>query len=703
MLSRRHSRAFLLDTCNRGTQFVEILKIIYPKADCLHEDDFDWLIECPKTEQFLEWFCNTVGEENLLDSTELESYEKLVASGKPILEGEALEEALKTCSQSFEVNGVLQDNEALSLDALEQEMQSLKNQCACHIKRHNQIQVRAASLKQRVFCSTEKIEKGKRELKNTHLKLEIVNFQSNDVLSQLCKKASELAQCQTGPGNEQTRTSMATEDLSHYLKSEETTTKVVSEYFSKVMRSIHDIEADKTVLAKKWHGSTWEELISDITARLGQERLLGNKSIASDKDSEDHTIVTAMVKSCDEFYQGQLAEKEESTFIQNALSEEMDMPKTEDSRTWGQAALNDCEGGPKHAEGDETECPKKNKLDICEEELGRMKSSYMWNKMEVVMLSAKIKGISSSLQWAVKTLKIFKDKKLKEEKGELCLRIARCQEQLCTLQTEVDEAKTQQLLPLLQGSALLCLPILSGELDLEATRLRHLELMQEETADQMLGQLSHLELLRLLLMLEKKNLQQMGSLLEEVSTTLNERLSKLQEWQSCFEDSGFSIKQCPRTLIDLSDFTTLRLWKMLDKHSQKYQLFRAYETLASRSSRLWQELRMLQVQLVTPHTLLPKLESENKILYCLMYDDSKQLMLRAQELSEPLEQLSTTHAKLYQMLLDTQSDLKSKRKSLQSHFQKTKHSLYMHFFNNSDYLKDLVEDVEKKAVVSSYM
>nr|XP_008118693.1 PREDICTED: HAUS augmin-like complex subunit 3 [Anolis carolinensis]XP_008118694.1 PREDICTED: HAUS augmin-like complex subunit 3 [Anolis carolinensis] len=701
MFARRHSRAFLLDTCNRGTQFVEILKMVYPKADCLHEDDFDWLIECPETEQFLEWFCNTVGEENLLNCIELESYEKLVASGKPILEGEALEEALKTCSQYFEVKDVLQSNEAPSLEALEQEMQALKNQCTCHIKRHNKLQVRAASLKQGVFCSTEKIEKSKRELKKAHLKLEIVNFQSNDILSQFCKTARELAQCQTVLGNEQMRTSMATADLSHYLKSEETTTKALSGYFSKVMPSMHNIEADKTILERNWQGSTWEELISDITVRLAQEGLLGNKSTVSDKDSEEHKRVTAVVKSY-ELYKEQLAEKEEPKFTQKALSEEMDMPKTEDSRTWGQAALNDCQGGLKHAEADETEYLKENKLEASEE-LGRMKSGYMWSKMEVVMLSAKLKGISSSLQWAVKTLKIFKEKKMKEEKGELCLRIDRCQEQLYTLQTEVDQAKTQQLVPLLRGSAHLCLPILSGELDLEANRLGYLELMQEETADQMLGQLSHLELLKLLLMLEKKNMQQMGSLMEEMSTTLNERLSKLQDWQSCIEDSRFSIKQCPQTLMDLNDFTTLRLWKMLDKPSQKYELFRAYETLASQGSQLWQELRMLQVQLATPHTQLPKLESENKILYCLMYGDAKQLMLRAQELSEPLEQLSTTHAKLYQMLLDTQSDLKSKRKSLQSHFQKTMHSLYVHFFNNPDYLKDLVEDVEKKAVVSSYI
>ncbi|KAH0630029.1 hypothetical protein JD844_012592 [Phrynosoma platyrhinos] len=704
MFARRHSRAFLLDTVDRGAEFVEILKIVYPKADCLHKEDFDWLFDCPQTEQFLEWFCNTVGEENVLDSTELENYEKLVISGKPVLEGEALEEVLKTCPQSSELKGAPQENEAVALETLKQEMQSLKSQRICHIKRHNKLQARAASLKQEVCCSTKKKEKAIKELKKTHLKLELENFQSNDVLSQVCKTAKEVVQWHTDPGNERMRPSMATADLRHYLESEETTTKVFSRYFSKIMPGIiHDMEANKTVLVRKQQGSTWEDMDADTITRVAQGGLLENKSINSDKDPEDHTMTTSVLKNhvLDE---GQLGRKNEPKFSQKSVSEEMDKPKAEGFRSWGLAAQNGCQGGLKETEADEMEHPKGDNLDTYQEELGRMELAYMWSQMVVVMTSAKIKGISSSLQWAVKAVKTVKEKKVEEDKGKLCLRIASCQEQLCILQTEIEQAKMQQLVPLLQGSArLLRLPIVSGELDLETFRLGHLEMMQEEAAGQMLGHLSHLELLSLLLLLEKKNLQQMGTLLKEMLMILNGLLSKLQDWQSCFEDSRFSIKQCPRTLIDPSDFTTLRLWEMLDKHSQEKQLFRSYETLASRASRLWQQLRMLQVQLATPLTQLPKLESENKVLNCLMYGDSKQLMLHAQELSEPLEQLSITHAKLYQMLMDTLSDLKVKRKSLQSHFQKTERNLYMHFFKNPDHLKELVEDAEKQTVTSSYV
>ncbi|XP_058023155.1 HAUS augmin-like complex subunit 3 isoform X2 [Ahaetulla prasina] len=290
---------------------------------------------------------------------------------------------------------------------------------------------------------------------------------------------------------------------------------------------------------------------------------------------------------------------------------------------------------------------------------------------------------------------------MKEAKSELSFRVTRCQEQLCILQNEVDR-NTQLLMPLLQGIArLFRLPIINGELHSEDMELEYLEGVQEEAIDQLLGQLSRFEVMRLLLMLKTKNLQRTGTKMEGLMTVLKESQSKSEEWQSCFEDSRFSIKQCPRILIDQSDLTTLRLWEMLDKHHPEKQLFRSYETLASRGSRLCQELKMLQVQLATPFPQFLKLESQKKALYCLMYGDSNQLMLHAQELSEPLEQLNITQTKIYQILMDTQTDLKAKRKALQSHLQKTERNLYIYFFSNPDLLKKTVEKVEKQTQVSS--
>lgn len=147
-----------------------------------------------------------------------------------------------------------------------------------------------------------------------------------------------------------------------------------------------------------------------------------------------------------------------------------------------------------------------------------------------------------------------------KEEDKLCLRRITCPKQLHILHSEICQMKTQSLMPLLQGSThLLRLPVVCGELELEAITLANIEFMQKKAAGWLMGQLSQVELLRLLLMTEEMHLHQMGTKLEEMASILNESQAQLLQWQSCSSDkSRFSIKQCPRTLIDPSDLTTCR-------------------------------------------------------------------------------------------------------------------------------------------------
>ncbi|OPJ80792.1 hypothetical protein AV530_004215 [Patagioenas fasciata monilis] len=123
MLSQAHSEASPSNTVNRGAEFVATLRLFYPHADSLCEKDFDWLFDCPQTKQFLDWFCRTVSEENVLSPTEVEAYEALLAAGKPILEGDALEQALQTCLQVPQLPSTIPEDE----QALRQELQELKD------------------------------------------------------------------------------------------------------------------------------------------------------------------------------------------------------------------------------------------------------------------------------------------------------------------------------------------------------------------------------------------------------------------------------------------------------------------------------------------------------------------------------------------------------------------------------------------------
>lgn len=116
-----------------GKEFVETLKKKdYPKADILNGEDFDWLFV--ENEPFLKWFCGNVNEQNILSERELEAFSVLQKSGKPILEGAALDEVLKTCKTSDLKTPTLNDKE---LEKLEDEVQTLQKLKNLKIQRRN--------------------------------------------------------------------------------------------------------------------------------------------------------------------------------------------------------------------------------------------------------------------------------------------------------------------------------------------------------------------------------------------------------------------------------------------------------------------------------------------------------------------------------------------------------------------------------------
>lgn len=125
-----------------GKEFVETLKKIdYPRADILNGEDFDWLFETVEDESFLKWFCGNVSEQNVLSEEELEAFSIVQKSGKPILEGAALDEVLKTCKTSELKATILDDKELKKLQDEVQTLQKLKN---LKIQRRNKCQLMAS-------------------------------------------------------------------------------------------------------------------------------------------------------------------------------------------------------------------------------------------------------------------------------------------------------------------------------------------------------------------------------------------------------------------------------------------------------------------------------------------------------------------------------------------------------------------------------
>ncbi|NWW82016.1 HAUS3 protein, partial [Climacteris rufus] len=130
-----------------GEDFVETLKKIgYPEADELNGEDFDWMFESSEDKSFLEWFCENVNEQHVVSEKELQDFDKLLECGKPVLEGNALDEVLKTLEPVGSKNSNQEARaEEEELKKLEDELQTLQKFKNLQIHRHNELQLLVAA------------------------------------------------------------------------------------------------------------------------------------------------------------------------------------------------------------------------------------------------------------------------------------------------------------------------------------------------------------------------------------------------------------------------------------------------------------------------------------------------------------------------------------------------------------------------------
>nr|XP_032603798.2 HAUS augmin-like complex subunit 3 isoform X1 [Taeniopygia guttata] len=128
-----------------GKDFVETLKNIgYPKADELNGEDFDWMFESSEYSSFLEWFCRNINGQHVVSEEELQDFDDLLQCGKPVLEGNALDEVLKTLEPMGSTNSS-QEEDREEVEKLEDELQELQKLKNLQIHRHNKLQLLVAT------------------------------------------------------------------------------------------------------------------------------------------------------------------------------------------------------------------------------------------------------------------------------------------------------------------------------------------------------------------------------------------------------------------------------------------------------------------------------------------------------------------------------------------------------------------------------
>lgn len=226
-----------------GKEFVETLKKIgYPKADTLNGEDFDWLFEAGEDQSFLKWFCGNVNEQNVLSEKELEAFSILQRSGKPILEGTALDEVLRTCKTFDLKTPTLDDKE---IQKLEDEVQMLQKLYNLKIQRRNKYQLMASETSYKSLALNAKQEEATKKLKQSQGFLDAVNTKLNNELQVLTDEVNSLMiffrNSNLGQGTNP-MVFLSQFSLEKYISQEEQSTAALTLYTKKeFFQGIHEV------------------------------------------------------------------------------------------------------------------------------------------------------------------------------------------------------------------------------------------------------------------------------------------------------------------------------------------------------------------------------------------------------------------------------------------------------------------------------
>lgn len=218
-----------------GKDFVETLKKIgYPGADELNGEDFDWMFESSEDRSFLEWFCGNVNEQHVVSEKELQDFNNLLESGKPILEGNALDEVLKTCKL---VDSQSQEEEKEELKKLEDELQTLQKMKNLQIHRHNKLQLMISENSSTLQALKRKEDEALKDLKDGLAVFTAANNKLDNDLLSLMDGVKKLASFFTASDSEQGARShpvfFSQLSLDKYLSQEEQCTAALTSYAEK--------------------------------------------------------------------------------------------------------------------------------------------------------------------------------------------------------------------------------------------------------------------------------------------------------------------------------------------------------------------------------------------------------------------------------------------------------------------------------------
>ncbi|XP_065591922.1 HAUS augmin-like complex subunit 3 [Cyrtonyx montezumae] len=592
---------------NCGKDFVEVLKKIgYPKANELNGEDFDWLFEYSEEKSFLEWFCGNVNEQHVLSEQELQDFNHLLESGKPILEGNALDEVLKTCEPVDSGSSSQAEEE---LEKSEDELQTLQKMKNLTIFRHNKLQMlisENSSMLQTLKIKEEEVQK---DLRKGLEVFTAANDRLNNELLSLVDRVKKLASFFTASASEQGS-------------------------------GVHPVFFSQVSLDKY----------------LSQE---------------DHCTAALASYAKKHFYQGmsELAEDLHEGSVQHA---DISTRVTCDGTTEG--------------------CGKS-------QEIASLQTAYACAQHQLIELQAEEQSLISAIKCAESMLQSLKSKGSGKQEN-LEAKISSLNNEISTIKQQIAQINNEDLPSLLKKHVqLFTVPVVMADLDHEIALQDHYASKQDEVCSHLIRQKASFELIQLAYEMEWKKHKDIHCQLENLIESLKQSTNGMQQRLEVLSKETEPAK--PRNTISSEDDFSFRLYELLEGENKK-QPFKTYKSLQQMAQALHQSCVKAQEQLEASSQeqslLLSKLFSDVNALRDDLYCGGNQLLLSSRELTEQFHQLEDDLNKLNQLIVDLVADLKSKRNFLASNkLHQMERNLYIYFFKDENYLKELVEKLEQQS------